>query len=170
MKPQLAGPRKETDAIKHRKKSQMPPKGEKPKGEKEKDRKEEEEPTEPIEPTKPTKATEKKETAQRKKNDAKEENNSDNEVEFLYEVKSTYKREGIIRRRQLKLETEMKAKEKWLTSANQRPRDGYMRWEEMLRLYGPMESDSEETDTDLEEACDAKGYKKEDKQPRNGTT
>ena len=41
---------------------------------------------------------------------AKEEE-SDKEVEFLFKVKSTYKTlcEGIMRRRQLKIETELKA-------------------------------------------------------------
>ena len=38
----------------------------------------------------------------------------------------------------------------------------------MLGLYGPMESDSEEYDQDLEDAREAENYKKDDKEPQNG--
>ena len=131
-----------------------------PKGEKEKERKEEDDRDD----------KKKEEPAQSKRPNAKEEE-SDNEVEFLFEVKSTYKtrRQGIMRRRQLKLETEMKAKEKWLRLADYQPRDAYMRWEDMLQLYGPMESDDgEEEHQDLKDAREEEEYEKEEKEPKNG--
>ena len=100
------------------------------------------------------------------------EEDSNNEVEYLFEVKSTYKtrREGILKRRQLKLEMEMKAKENRLRLADYRPRDGYMQWQDLLALYGPMETDDEDEDDDkdMEDARAAEECDKEAEDPTNG--
>ena len=117
-------------------------------GEKEKDRKEDDKREEPKK-KKPDTANKDRPAQLKRQNSPTpgtskmKAEDSENEVEYIFKVKSTYKTccEGIMKRRQLKMEMEMKAKENRLRLANYWPQHGYMQWHELLAMYGPMEMD-----------------------------
>ena len=74
----------------------------------------------------------------------------DSDVEFVCEVRSTYtsRREGIIRRREMKMEMETRQKQRYLHTYDP-TKEGYMQWRRTMEMFaGDDMTDNEMDKTD----------------------